>query len=349
MKLIGEAVEHKEFGRGKIIEQEKDSVLVLFEGEAGEKKFVYPSAFRTFIRLEDKVLSRKINEEKDELNQKEAEKKMAEVERIIQAAIEKANERNAKRSPGYDAERSNIAFKCNYCDGGKNDGVVGFKGACSDKNIKYNIHIAKHVWCRGEDSDCRKYLDGQMTRAALDEASSGDGYVCYESQMLRMWRAYAGIIQNGGKKGTPKTFRNVRSNSLAVLTTRMPYAKDQDRFIFAVFLVGDNYEGDGKDEGYVEADLKYRMQMSPEEAEQLKFWDYYFNPNKPEKTVFGSGLHRYLTNIQAAQILGKICEIKRGTKEEALAQEFFEHYCMLKGLHAREIPEAEGGLRRNAR
>jgi len=43
---------------------------------------------------------------------------------------------------------------------------------------------------------------------------------------------------------------------------------------------------------------------------------YYFNENKPEKIIFGSGLHRYITDIQAAQVLKKICEIKKVLQEK---------------------------------
>ncbi|MBK5252426.1 MAG: hypothetical protein JJE29_07325 [Peptostreptococcaceae bacterium] len=188
-----------------------------------------------------------------------------------------------------------------------------------------------------------------MTREELDAAGNTDEYVCYESQMLRVWRAYAGIVQIGKKKGTPMTLKNVRSNSLALLTTRLPNAKDKERFIFAAFLVKDNYEGDGMEEGYVEADEKYRIQLSLEEAKILKFWDYYFNPNKPERTVFGSGLHRYLTDVQAAQILSRISIIKSGTKEEKISKEFYEYYCKIKGLNADDIAEPNGALKRIGR
>ena len=44
----------------------------------------------------------------------------------------------------------------------------------------------------------------------------------------------------------------VQKNSLAVLTTREPNAaSDESRFVFAVFLVDESYEGDNRDAGYI--------------------------------------------------------------------------------------------------
>ena len=60
--------------------------------------------------------------------------------------------------------KSNIAFKCNYCDGGSSNKSIGFKLPCSDEIIKYNINEAKHVWCGQAESACYKYLNGEITR-----------------------------------------------------------------------------------------------------------------------------------------------------------------------------------------
>lgn len=142
------------------------------------------------------------------------------------------------------------------------------------------------------------------------------------------------------------TLRNINANSLAFLTTRLPYAEDKERFIFAVFLVDENYEGDNKEEGYVEANSKYKIALSLDEARRLNFWDYYFNPNKPEKIIFGSGLHRYLTDIQAVQVLKKIYEIKKGTSGEEFSKKFLEHYCRIKEIDIDNIPIPNGALQR---
>jgi len=94
----------------------------------------------------------------------------------------------------------------------------------------------------------------------------------------------------------------------------------------------------------VVANPKYRIQLSLDEAKELKFWNYYFNPLKPEKIFFGSGLHRYVTDTQAAQVLKKICELKVGTAEEELSKEFLDYYCNTKKLDVEELPAPNGAL-----
>jgi hypothetical protein len=42
MKLCGELVNHKAFGKGQIVEFENNYVTVLFENITEEKKFKYP-------------------------------------------------------------------------------------------------------------------------------------------------------------------------------------------------------------------------------------------------------------------------------------------------------------------
>ncbi len=357
MELCGEAVNHKSFGRGKIVDFSNSYITVLFEESKEEKKFAYPVAFGAFLKLENESFIKQIEEDKHAIAQREAEDKRIKEERAkLYTATESQNNRlkKTKNSAVKSSDKNNIAFKCNYCDGGSSKKVVGYRGVCSDDTIKHNINIAKHVWCSQPENMCNKYLKGEISReevCGFYEATKSEfsKSVCYESQMLEIWIAGAGVTQNGDEKGKPMSLRNAKANSLALLTTKLPNAEDKDRFIFAVFLIDENHEGDNRDEGYVGANPKYRMYLSLDEAKEVKFWDYYFNPNKPEKIVFGSGLHRYLTDIQSAQVLKRICELKRGTSEEEFSKEFFEHYCRIKGLDVTGIPIPDGALQRIAK
>lgn len=354
MELCGEIVKHKIFGRGQIVGFESNYVTVLFDDSEVEKKFTYPAAFSVFLELENKTFIKQIDEAKKVIEEKESENKRVNEERNkLERAVKSKNEggRHSKGSKAKASSKNNIAFKCNYCDGGSSKEAVGYKGVCSDKTMKYNINVAKHVWCKQSENMCWKYLRGKISREEVNgfyEATKSQfsKSVCYESQMLEIWNAGAGVTQNGEDKGKPMALRNAKANSLALLTTKLPYADDKERFIFAVFLIDENYEGDSREEGYVAANPKYRIQLSLDEAQKLKFWDYYFNPNKPERIVFGSGLHRYLTDVQAAQVLNKICEIKKGTSEEELSKEFLEYYCRLKEINIDDITLSQGALQR---
>jgi len=354
VELYGEVVNHKYFGRGQIVEFKNNYITVLFDESKAEKQFAYPIAFVTFLELENKTFMKEIEEDINIIAEKEAEDKRIneELEKLeIALKSKEAAGKHIKKSTLKNTDKNNIAFKCNYCDGGNSKENVGYQGVCSDATMKFNINIAKHIWCSQPESMCYRYLHGDITREEINEfyestKSEFSKCVCYESQMLEIWSAGAGVTQNGDKKGNPMSLRNVRGNSLAVLTTKLPYAQDKDRFIFAAFLIDENYEGDNKEEGFVGANPKYRLRLSLAEAKELKFWDYYFNPNKPEKIILGSGLHRYLTDVQSAQVLKKICEIKKGTLEEESSKEFLEHYCKLKKLDSESIPKNNGGLQR---
>lgn len=352
MKLNDEIVYHKYFGKGYIVKHDDNCVSVLFENSKKIKEFKYPESFGPYIELDNQKLMKEIETKKRKKESEIIEREKEEREKLEQkvkeqAKTKKSNNKEARKQTPKNKDMSNIAFKCTYCDGGKNKTNIGFYGLCSDATIRYNINVAKHVWCSNENSYCNSYLDGEITRKELEFFVKKDGFVCYESKMLRDWEASAGYHHNGKNKDKPMTIRNTNSNSLALLTTRLPYEQEMDRIIFAIFLILENYEGDSMEEGHVKANPTYKIQLSIEEAKKLKFWDYYFNRNKPETIKFGSGLHRYISDIQAAQVIKRVCEIRKGTSEEMFAVGFLEKYCSLKQLDLNKIPEPIGALRNN--
>ena len=350
MKLCDEIVYHKSFGKGLIVELIDDYVFILFENNQELKKFKYPEAFGTYIKLDNQKLMKDIQKDKAIIElkiaekEKETEKYKAEKAKIVELTKEKNNEKKKKTIKNEDMY--NVAFKCTYCDGGKSNKDIGFYGVCSDETMIYNINLQKHIWCSNERSDCYRYLNKEITRKELNNIYKEYGSVCYESKMLRDWEASAGYHHKGKNKGKPMTMRNVSSNNLALLTTRFPHDQEEDRIIFAVFLILENYVGDNYEEGHVKANPEYRLQLTIEEAKRLKFWDYYYNRNKTETIKFGSGLHRYISDIQAAQVLKEVCRIKIGTWEEKFSQNLFEHYCSLKEIDLNKIPEPIGALKR---
>ena len=212
--------------------------------------------------------------------------------------------------------------------------------------IRYNIKIEPRVWCSSEDSPCYRYYNKKISRKDLDAMCEGDGYICYESKMLRDWEAFAGHIQNGENKGTPMTLKQVKPNSLCVLTTRIPNCMEKDRCIFAVFLVDETYEGDEEEAGYVHTESKYKIKLSPKQAQSILFWNYYANSNNPEKANWGSGLHRYLEDKQAAQILRDVAKVKVGTADEKLALDFYNHFCKVKGIDDSNLGGLSGALKK---
>ena len=331
MYLQGNNVHHKKFGQGRIIAMNNEKMTILFQ--AGEKIFPYPSAFKSDLEIMDKSKDKEIKEalhildQKVELENKERTRLYCEKVKQINADIMK----NGKAGKAY--ERMNIAFKCNFCDGGCNSERIGYNGVCSFEMIRNNILTEKRAWCSNPDSDCYLYLTGDLTRRDLDSRWLSGGFGCYESQMLRDWRAFAGVYQTGKLAGKPMRLTKVKPLSLCILTTRDPYPSSEDeRYIFAVFLVDDAFVGDNIREGCISANAEYRIELTPKEAHKMKFWQYHSNGNSPEKAAWGHGLHRYIDVRESANILFDIARIKRGTADEDLSNRFFNHFCEINGI-----------------
>ena len=337
MDLLNKVVFHKVFQSGIVIDVDAAYITVRFK--VGEKKFMFPDAFDGFLSTEDKDLMMDI---RDKMAAKKAEKLKTQKEQAPPSAVLKP-ERNRSKTKSY--ARANIAFKCNYCDGGKSSHQIGYCGVCSDAIINNNIAVEHRTWCTADTSACLQYFNSEISRQELDGMCKDGGFVCYESQMLRDWKALAGIVQHGENKGKPMKLNRVQANSLCALTTRDPCSMEDERYIFAVFLVDETYDGDKFDEGYVSTKSKYKIKLSPYEAHQVLFWNYHANENQSKVAAWNSGLHRYFDDMQAAQILQDIARVKRDTEDEVLAQEFFDYFCEINGLNASELPPLQGALK----
>ncbi|HYF81910.1 MAG TPA: hypothetical protein VEB00_02620 [Clostridia bacterium] len=242
--------------------------------------------------------------------------------------------------------KTNVAFKCNFCNGGRTNTNYGFNGVCSKDVIEYNIRKAKYDWCSQPQCDCNRYYKKKISYEELQEIYKKEGSVCYESSMLNDWKALAGYNNNGIRAGEARTIKNAEIGSLAVLTLVTPNDSEYNRRIFALFLIDDYYEGgvdtySNESEGYVACNSKYKLNFTRSETNELMFWDYYSNENTPE-CRWSSGLFRYFEDEQAAQILKQAALIKTGTGEESLARDFLEYYCKTHSIKITEIQSPSG-------
>lgn len=339
--LNGQRVSHKTLGSGVVNSQSAAYIKVSFESKTSQ--FTYPDAFEKFLILDDSQLQQKVLAEL-QVKQEAIQAQQELVSKQLSATRSRASVVGT-RAVSRKNERLNIAFKCNYCDGGRSKLQIGYNGVCSDEVIENNIYVEHRSWCSQYDSECLRYMNGEISRSELDDiCDDGEGFVCYESQILRNWRAFAGIYQSGTKAGQPMKLKQVQPNSLCVLTTRDPRSDEDTRYVFGAFLVDETYEGDYDREGYVSTKSKYRIKLSPAEAHEILFWKYYANQNSANKPRWGTGLHRYMDDIIAIQILMDIATIKAETADGALANEFVEYFARSNRIDPASIPVPNGAL-----
>lgn len=240
-------------------------------------------------------------------------------------------------------QESNIVFKCNYCDGGETSELFGFCDVCSDKMIRHNIKIER-PWCSNIDSPCKLYYDGKITRSKLSSYMENGGCVCYESAMLRDWVAEAGHVGKENER-RPKKIKHARRNSLAVLTTRTPGSDESWRFIFAVFLIGEYFEGDSDQPGGVSADSEWAIELTKQEAFQMPFWKYHMNSSGSDEAKWSYNLFQYISDNEAVQILRDIVTVI-APEDKDYAREFLQYYCRIHHINASDVPPPDGALMR---
>ena len=339
-KIINATVTHKSFGKGKVQKINGGYVIVSFDDE--ERKFIYPEAFKRFLSIKDSLIAEKVNEviEEKEIEDQKLKEIKEEAMKARQIAYEieeaKSNLKSPRAGRGKKANnRRNIAFKINYCDGGQTPDHIGFTGICSDELIEYNVKKEKYPDCSHSDGPCYQYLNIHRDRKKIDALmhSEEDNLICYESQVLRSWKASAGENADG----KTRKIRSAHLNTLGVLTTRLPAKKENERLIFGLFIVDDLFEGSNSTSGYVASESDYRISLSLEEAEQMKFWDYYLKDGNKRSAKWGSGLFRYIEDEKAVAILKDVIKLKEGTDEEEHAKAFLDHYCKKNFINL-EIP-----------
>ena len=84
MQLVGQTIEHEQFGKGVVTFCDKGIITIDFEGK--KKSFVYPDAFESFLvpqdtgsqeKINDMLVKRKLEEKQREIENLEHQKKIA--------------------------------------------------------------------------------------------------------------------------------------------------------------------------------------------------------------------------------------------------------------------------------
>lgn len=320
-------------GVGHIVSLTEKIITVQFDEK--QMKFSFPSVFNELLTMKNDSLQHDIKELCDNETyaiNRQKEERLTEFESRF-APVPDPKPEKLKREKQI-RDNSNIAIKCSYCDGGKSDTVFGYQGVCSDEVLHQNVSIIRRPWCSASTCECKRYSNGEIDRAELEQKNSDGKFICYESRLLRDWVASAGRHQSEKRNDKPIKMTNARVNRLCVLTTKQANELEVERKIFAAFVISEVEAGDDKVEGNVHAHPRFRIDLTPEEAEQVHFWNFHKNKSKPEIPFWGSGLLRYLTDAQSINILKGMMEAAADPAKKAHILEVLEYYCRVTAAAA---------------
>ena len=170
MDIIGKEVIHKSMGIGTVVSQEGKTLTVHFETK--DMKLIYPDAFKQHLTFVDPDAAAQMADEMAAAQAAKFAEYTAKVATPIDVPVEKV--KKYKR-----VEKPNIAFKCNYCDGGIKENGIGFYGVCSDAIIYNNIEVEHKTWCSAEECPCMQFMNGQISRQDLEDVLAKGDLICY--------------------------------------------------------------------------------------------------------------------------------------------------------------------------
>lgn len=100
MNTMREQVSHTKFGAGTVIAQDTTTVTVKFSKEYGDRKFLYPSAFKTYLALLNSSAKEQMDDElKSIRDTAEMEQNSRFMEREKMRAMLEAKNAPKKRAP----------------------------------------------------------------------------------------------------------------------------------------------------------------------------------------------------------------------------------------------------------
>lgn len=211
----------------------------------------------------------------------------------------------SKREAGKKQD-GNLAFKCNWNDN-------HYKAPCSETAYNSNL-VEGRAWCSHKLSKCRTYT----------EEVTLENNPCYESIALKEMYFGAGWDITGDSIKY-RQIHSVKSNRLAILTTRRPYTDEKDRMIVGILYINQVIDDDNT-ETKIFGDKNKSIAVDYDKI-FLKFWDYYKNPNAENSIFWGTGLFRYLSNDTVLSMLKDIGEKFNSNKmDTSIVNLLINHY-----------------------
>ncbi len=158
------------------------------------------------------------------------------------------------------------------------------------------------------------------------------GFIDNDMQSVKKdWRLNSGYYRSGSSRGQPRTPARLYPNSACLLTCLGEKEPEENRYIWGVFMVRDDFNGPECMDGVIEAHDTYRILLKEEEKKDFLFWKYFGREPEGRKTKWGSIEFRYFANTTMARILDDI-QMNRKGAEKKHCGEFLEYFCELNKI-----------------
>jgi hypothetical protein len=152
-----------------------------------------------------------------------------------------------------------------------------------------------------------------------------------KQKVLEDFAVTTGISRSGQSRGKPRIPSRVYPNSACLLTFRERNEREEKRYIWGVFMAGEDFIGSQCSDGIIYAHEKYRIILTEEERENFEFWKYFADASRDSKK-WGLAEFRYFSNATMALILNDIHKVKQGTDEQQLCEDFLNYFCSLNRI-----------------
>lgn len=192
MHLIGQTIEHEQFGKGVVTFCDKGIITVDFEG--GKKSFVYPDAFEAYLvpqdtgsqeQINDMLVKRKLEEKKKQLEDLEHQKKLAHLRSIPIPTLGQA-------VFDLDLQKDNDPFLSHKCSTGCYlSGLSKGQPRIPDR-IRFNTMCILTRCQPGQPENTRQILGVAMVEESFQGENCRDGWIpLKENFMLKLERPLA--------------------------------------------------------------------------------------------------------------------------------------------------------------
>lgn len=187
----------------------------------------------------------------------------------------------------------NVAFKVTYVDN-------NWSNVCSPNVADYNFK--NRTWCNIQ----KDFEINCQSPYWKENGVSLEGSPCHDCIALKELCFYPGHNHGPKTSNEPRRMLNAKQGKIAVFTSNKPGAGEDQRFIFAIAEIAGFAEVEEGGQPYEMLLGKFDKALYFQDGTYPLFWNYYQNPNAPNRKAWNTGLFRYMNDRHTYNLLKDI-------------------------------------------